>query len=313
MATDFRSRAGHVTAATGANDESDVRISDTAGAGNRPIRCKTPSRRRHGCASCRRSTSSAGSSTSFARSTRCARRSATIDLNRIAAIAVRRRGARRRPPPADQAVHRERRSLAQARRPHLAGAVGNEPGVHARLSAGARRRRCRRPTTRAGASALPLLFVRLVHFHGTDAKLRVFKYERWIPAQVDRAASDLSARMRDAVRPAGDGAAGGGRGGAAVVGRAGIPLRAAGASAQHRQPVARPRSTGPARSCARGAAACRWSRFRSRWTDFSSISPDAKASCAAPATIAARCCAISTPRRSPKACSARSTRCAMPR
>jgi cyclic-di-GMP-binding protein len=32
-------------------------------------------------------------------------------------------------------------------------------------------------------SALPLLFVRLVHFQGTDAKLRVFKYERWIPAK----------------------------------------------------------------------------------------------------------------------------------
>jgi len=32
-------------------------------------------------------------------------------------------------------------------------------------------------------SALPLLFIRLVHFHGTDAKLRVFKYERWIPAK----------------------------------------------------------------------------------------------------------------------------------
>src|SRR5215470_11585190 len=30
---------------------------------------------------------------------------------------------------------------------------------------------------------LPLLFVRLVHFHATDAKLRVFKYERWIPAK----------------------------------------------------------------------------------------------------------------------------------
>ena len=32
-------------------------------------------------------------------------------------------------------------------------------------------------------AALPLLFVRLVHFHGTDAKLRMFKYERWIPAK----------------------------------------------------------------------------------------------------------------------------------
>jgi hypothetical protein len=30
---------------------------------------------------------------------------------------------------------------------------------------------------------LPLLFVRLLHYHGTDAKLRVFKYERWIPAK----------------------------------------------------------------------------------------------------------------------------------
>src|SRR5450755_190042 len=32
-------------------------------------------------------------------------------------------------------------------------------------------------------AVLPLLFVRLVHFHGTDAKLRVFKYERWIPGR----------------------------------------------------------------------------------------------------------------------------------
>ena len=40
------------------------------------------------------------------------------------------------------------------------------------------------PATNARWKAvLPLLFVRLVHFHGTDAKLRVFKYERWIPAK----------------------------------------------------------------------------------------------------------------------------------
>ena len=32
-------------------------------------------------------------------------------------------------------------------------------------------------------AVLPLLFIRLMHFHGTDAKLRVFKYERWIPAK----------------------------------------------------------------------------------------------------------------------------------
>ncbi|MGH8800580.1 MAG: hypothetical protein ACREX7_10075, partial [Casimicrobiaceae bacterium] len=32
-------------------------------------------------------------------------------------------------------------------------------------------------------AVLPLLFVRFVHFQGTDAKLRVFKYERWIPGK----------------------------------------------------------------------------------------------------------------------------------
>jgi len=30
---------------------------------------------------------------------------------------------------------------------------------------------------------LPLLFTRLVHYYGTDAKLRVFRFERWIPAK----------------------------------------------------------------------------------------------------------------------------------
>jgi hypothetical protein len=30
---------------------------------------------------------------------------------------------------------------------------------------------------------VPGLFTRLVHFYGTDAKLRVFRYERWIPAK----------------------------------------------------------------------------------------------------------------------------------
>jgi hypothetical protein len=41
----------------------------------------------------------------------------------------------------------------------------------------------RQPANARWKSVLPLLFVRLVHFHGTDAKLRVFKYERWIPAK----------------------------------------------------------------------------------------------------------------------------------
>ena len=30
---------------------------------------------------------------------------------------------------------------------------------------------------------IPLLFARLVHYYGTDAKLRVFRFERWIPAK----------------------------------------------------------------------------------------------------------------------------------
>ncbi len=30
---------------------------------------------------------------------------------------------------------------------------------------------------------IPLLFSRLIHYYGTDAKLRVFRYERWIPAR----------------------------------------------------------------------------------------------------------------------------------
>jgi cyclic-di-GMP-binding protein len=32
-------------------------------------------------------------------------------------------------------------------------------------------------------SVTPHLFARLLHFHGTDAKLRVFRHERWIPAK----------------------------------------------------------------------------------------------------------------------------------
>ena len=32
-------------------------------------------------------------------------------------------------------------------------------------------------------SVIPQLFARLLHYHGTDAKLRVFRHERWIPAK----------------------------------------------------------------------------------------------------------------------------------
>jgi hypothetical protein len=33
-------------------------------------------------------------------------------------------------------------------------------------------------------AVIPQLFSRLLHFHGTDAKLRVFRHERWIPAKL---------------------------------------------------------------------------------------------------------------------------------
>src|SRR5436190_21157835 len=32
-------------------------------------------------------------------------------------------------------------------------------------------------------AVMPQIFARLLHFHGTDAKLRVFRHERWIPAK----------------------------------------------------------------------------------------------------------------------------------
>lgn len=32
-------------------------------------------------------------------------------------------------------------------------------------------------------AALPMLFARLLHYYGTEAKLRVFRFERWIPAK----------------------------------------------------------------------------------------------------------------------------------
>src|SRR5438477_358168 len=32
-------------------------------------------------------------------------------------------------------------------------------------------------------SHVPILFARLIHYYGTDAKLRVCRHERWIPAK----------------------------------------------------------------------------------------------------------------------------------
>ena len=56
---------------------------------------------------------------------------------------------------------------------------------------------------------MPLLFARLVHYYGTDAKLRVFRYERWIPGKwmdLHRTylrASELGVERLPAVMPSG--------------------------------------------------------------------------------------------------------------
>jgi cyclic-di-GMP-binding protein len=61
--------------------------------------------------------------------------------------------------------------------------------------------------------AIPQLFARLLHYHGTDAKLRVFRHERWIPAkwtglnQLYARASELGVeRVAVALASAGPGA-----------------------------------------------------------------------------------------------------------
>ena len=124
-----------------------------------------------------------------------------IDLHRVAGHRVSRRRARRRPPPADQAIRRELRRRAQARRAHLAGDLRPVAGLHLRLPDGARGGAAGSRAMRAGSRCSPLLFARLLHYYGTDAKLRVFRYERWIPGEVDGSASHLPARLRARRRP----------------------------------------------------------------------------------------------------------------
>ena len=99
----------------------------------------------------------------------------------------------------------------------------------------------------------------------------------------------------------------------AVDGRAGIHLRPADPSAQHRQHVAAAARLGHGAACARGAGACRSMPCRARSKDSSSTSPADRALAGAPATTPVRCCATSTRRRSPSSSTARSPRCARPR
>ena len=158
----------------------------------------------------------------------------------------------------------------------------------------------------------PLLFARLVHYYGTDAKLRVFRFERWIPAkwmELHRTylrASELGfdrvhdgARERRAQRDA-------------VDGRAGVPVRAADPPAQHGQHVAAAARLGDVAAARVEPQACSSTPCRGRPKGSSSTSPARRAWGAAPATIRDRCCAISTPRRSPIRSNAPSRRCDRP-
>lgn len=105
-----------------------------------------------------------------------------VDLNRIAAIEF-----------VDAALGADRRQLIKQyienieSSPKLANRIWQalwemsqaftlayQQGLEAALSQAANAR---------WRAVLPLLFVRFVHFQGTDAKLRVFKYERWIPGK----------------------------------------------------------------------------------------------------------------------------------
>ena len=161
---------------------------------------------------------------------------------------------------------------------------------------------------------LPLLFARLVHYYGTDAKLRVFRYERWIPAKWMELHQLYMRARRARRRPRRRRAVERRAQRDAMDGRAGVPVRAADPPAQHRQPVAGRARLGE-RAAARVEPQARRSTAVPRSTEgfFVDLAGQARASCAAPATTPARCCATSTRRRSPSSSSARSTRCARPR
>ena len=121
-----------------------------------------------------------------------------IDLNRVGAIEFVDAALGSRSPAAHQAIHRNRGSFAQACRAHLAGAVGDEPGVHARVS-GRARRRGRAGRQRALARGVAVA-VRppgpLPRHRRQAARVQVRALDS---GEVDRAASDLSAGVRDAV------------------------------------------------------------------------------------------------------------------
>ena len=187
--------------------------------------------------------SSAASSTSCARSTPCASRA-----SRSTSRACRQSSSstpRSAPTAASSSSSTSRTTTA---RPSSPSASGRRSTTCRRASCTRTRRRwrrrCDRRATRAGSRCRRCCSRACVHYYGTDAKLRVFRFERWIPGEVDGASSHLPARVRARRRAGPRGAAQRGTQRNAVDGRAGIPLRAPASPAQHRQHVAAPARLG---------------------------------------------------------------------
>ena len=197
-----------------------------------------------------------------------------VDLSRVAAIEY-----------LDAALGADRRQLikqyvenadgaAQARRAHLAGdrtswrrasSYAYQTLLEQALRAAAER------ALEAGAAAAVRAARPLLRHRRQAARVPLRALD---PGQVDASCTALPARRRARRRPRRrrrSPSAGPERD--AVDGRAGIPVRAAGPPAQHRQPVAVRARLGQRRSCARGAGGSRSTPCRGRPRASSSTSP----------------------------------------
>ena len=106
-----------------------------------------------------------------------------VDPGRVAGGPVPRRGARRRPPPADQAVRRERRRRAPSCRARCGRRSFDMSQGFIYAYQCALDEALRQSANPRWKAQVPILFARLLHYYGTDAKLRVFRFERWIPGK----------------------------------------------------------------------------------------------------------------------------------
>ena len=178
---------------TGSTEESDVRISNTAG--ERFVR---PTAERQGSGDMAASASIAGRDRQATAGHRRARRHAQ-DATRPGfephpRHPICRCGAGRRPAPVDQAIHRKFRERAQAGGSNLAGFVGDEPVFHAGVpvrsrdrDASGRQRALESDASVAVRAAGPFSWHRC-----ETARVQVRALD---PSQVDRIARCVSARM----------------------------------------------------------------------------------------------------------------------